>query len=90
MTPHFALKVAAAKQHATHRHADALAVADSIIRALVDANAERDAALKLYASELARLTFHNATLAEDNRLMVEAVVNWPHTLDRAEPKTIVH
>ena len=83
MTPHFALKVAAAQQRQADTRDAEIEKQARLICALVDANAERDAALKLYAHEIARL-------AEDNALMVEAVTQYPLWTERRMAPNRVH
>ena len=64
--------------------------AASLIRSLIAANSEKQRVMDQQARDLSRLTFENATLREDNALMVDAVVNWPHALDRTAPTPRIH
>ncbi len=63
---------------------------ESLVRSLRDANDEQAQSIRFFMREVSRLTFENATLREDNALMVDAVVNWPHALDRTAPTPRVH
>ena len=69
---------------------EARAFSASLIRSLIAANSEKQRVMDQQVRELSRLTFENATLREDNALMVDAVVNWPHALDRTAPPSRVH
>ena len=91
MTAFWKLAVRAVEaRHDVALEHESRAFSASLIRSLIAANSEKQRVMDQQVRELSKLTFENATLREDNRLMVDAVVNWPHALDRTAPTPRVH